>query len=293
MAWQPKGNIKGPKGDTGLQGATGATGPAGLAGEAWFAGAGVPSSGVGAINDWYLNTTNGDFYEKTSGTVWTLRGNLKGPTGPQGAQGNTGATGSQGPQGPIGNTGPQGAQGAQGATGSQGPAGQGVPTGGAVNNILRKNSATNYDTVWDSLAFANIASAANPPGVAGTVGKMAGYGTATYGPFLFTPTFSGKVLVTITLGLACDVANAVAVAGIRYGSGTPPVNNGAAVGTLGSTFVRAGPWGANQAGSVTLSWVAAGLTVGTQYWFDVGLSAGAAGQTVSATGGYLTAAEIP
>ena len=96
MAWQPKGNIKGPKGDAGAQGATGAQGMPGVAGEQWFAGAGVPSSGVGAINDWYLNNSNGDFYEKTSGTTWTLRGNLKGPQGNTGSQGSQGATGSQG-----------------------------------------------------------------------------------------------------------------------------------------------------------------------------------------------------
>ena len=97
MAWQPKGNIKGPKGDTGNTGATGPTGPAGAAGEKWATGAGPPGgASPGGVGDWYLNSTNGDYYEQTAPSVWTLRGNLKGPTGAtgsQGPQGNTGAAG--------------------------------------------------------------------------------------------------------------------------------------------------------------------------------------------------------
>jgi hypothetical protein len=59
MAWNPKGNIKGPKGDTGSQGPTGPAGPQGQQG--------------------------------TTGP--------QGPTGAQGPQGPTGATGPQGQRG--------------------------------------------------------------------------------------------------------------------------------------------------------------------------------------------------
>jgi hypothetical protein len=41
-------------------------------------------------------------------------------------------------------------------TGPQGPAGQGVPTGGAAGQLLYKNSATNYDTSWQSPAGAGV-----------------------------------------------------------------------------------------------------------------------------------------
>lgn len=109
MAWQPKGNIKGPKGDVGPQGTTGATGaqgpagstgaqgppgsqgpqgptgatgPAGPRGSVWLVGAGppvggttVPASGV-QTGDMYLDSTSGDIYQadaptgfKTSGPV--------------------------------------------------------------------------------------------------------------------------------------------------------------------------------------------------------------------------------
>jgi hypothetical protein len=33
------------------------------------------------VLDWHLNTTSGDFFEKTGPSAWTLRGNLKGPPG--------------------------------------------------------------------------------------------------------------------------------------------------------------------------------------------------------------------
>jgi hypothetical protein len=93
----------------------------------------------------------------------------QGPQGPagadgaQGADGLPGATGANGAQGPQGDQGPQGpagndgAPGADGAQGPQGPAGadgatgatgQGIATGGTTNQILAKNSNTNYDTKW-------------------------------------------------------------------------------------------------------------------------------------------------
>jgi hypothetical protein len=93
------GNIFGPTGATGATGATGPTGATGATGatgqaEAWSGGSADPTSGTGAVGDWYLNTTSGDVFEKTGSTTWTLRGNIKGPTGA------TGATGSAGPAGP-------------------------------------------------------------------------------------------------------------------------------------------------------------------------------------------------
>jgi hypothetical protein len=104
--WNNVGAIQGPKGDKGdtgntgatgatgpqgiqgaastvpgPQGPTGATGPQGTPGEKWSSQAGVPATGTGIVGDWSLNTTNGDYYEKTATTTWTLRGNLTGPPG--------------------------------------------------------------------------------------------------------------------------------------------------------------------------------------------------------------------
>ena len=107
--WTVRGNIQGPQGATGATGSTGSQGPQGntgaqgiqgiqgpqgntgspgAAGSVWRSGAGAPAGGTGAVGDWYLNDANGDVYEKTGASTWTLRDNL---TGPQGVQGNPGA----------------------------------------------------------------------------------------------------------------------------------------------------------------------------------------------------------
>ena len=64
-------------------------------------GEGAPDSSLGAPNDVYLNTTNGDFYQNQNGT-WNLIGNLRGPQGPQGPQGEQGPSGADGQDGADG-----------------------------------------------------------------------------------------------------------------------------------------------------------------------------------------------
>lgn len=46
-----------------------------------FSGLGVPNNTLGNINDYYLNTFNGDYYQKTATTTWSLLVNLKGIPG--------------------------------------------------------------------------------------------------------------------------------------------------------------------------------------------------------------------
>jgi hypothetical protein len=60
----------------------------------WLNGSGAPSSGTGSVGNYYVNNTNGDYYEKTGSTTWTSRGNLKGATGATGTIGATGASGA-------------------------------------------------------------------------------------------------------------------------------------------------------------------------------------------------------
>jgi hypothetical protein len=97
---------EGPQGEQGIQGPIGPQGIQGIqgpVGEKWFSGTGVPSGTLtdSLVGDWYLNDANGDVYEKTGTTTWTLRDNL---TGPQGEQGIQGIQGIQGPQGLPGAT---------------------------------------------------------------------------------------------------------------------------------------------------------------------------------------------
>lgn len=48
-----------------------------------YTAAGAPAAGTGVINDFYINTTTGDYYSKATGN-WVLQGNLMGPAGPAG-----------------------------------------------------------------------------------------------------------------------------------------------------------------------------------------------------------------
>ena len=90
---------QGPQGNPGTPGATGSQGPAGAPGSIWRSGTGAPAGSLGIVGDWYENDANGDIYEKTGASAYTLRDNL---TGPQGAQGAQGIQGPQGPQGVSG-----------------------------------------------------------------------------------------------------------------------------------------------------------------------------------------------
>lgn len=62
-------------------------------GSVWRDGSGVPSNSLGNDGDYYLRTSNGDVYAKSSGT-YSVVGNIRGPAGA------TGATGAAGPPGP-------------------------------------------------------------------------------------------------------------------------------------------------------------------------------------------------
>lgn len=92
-----------PTGGGGV-GPAGAPGPSGAPANPPLSGAGSPSNSFGSDGDLYINTTNADIYQKTSGS-WSVIMNMKGPTGLTGATGSTGSTGS------VGATGSQGASG--------------------------------------------------------------------------------------------------------------------------------------------------------------------------------------
>ena len=63
------------------------SGVQGVTGSIWYYGSGAPAGSpvIGLVNDYYLNTTNGDVYSKIgSPLTWTLVGNIKGPVDPMG-----------------------------------------------------------------------------------------------------------------------------------------------------------------------------------------------------------------
>jgi len=124
----------------------------------WRYGATAPSTALGNIGDFYLNTATGDVHYKSAATTWTLTGNIKGPQGNVGATGATGpagATGATGATGPAGVAGPQGPAGATGATGATGPAGPTGLTGAAGPAGTNGNSVLNGATAPNNNQGAN------------------------------------------------------------------------------------------------------------------------------------------
>lgn len=88
---------QGAQGIQGPIGPTGATGPQGIAGtngSTWLSGTTSPNTNIGAINDFYLNTTNGEYFKKTADNLWTQQGNLTGPAGTQGTSNSNGTANS-------------------------------------------------------------------------------------------------------------------------------------------------------------------------------------------------------
>jgi len=98
-------------------------------------------------------TSSSNSVSLTSPSTSSIELKAQGPKGDTGATGPKGEVGAQGPQGPQG---AQGDQGDQGAQGDQGPAGQGVPSGGTANQVLLKDSGTDYDTSWGSVAYSDV-----------------------------------------------------------------------------------------------------------------------------------------
>lgn len=85
--------IYGPKASGAWPSGTSIVGPPGIQGvpgSRWYSGAGPPAGSLGAIQDWYLNDDNGDVYEKTGASTWTLKDNLRGPEGSGGGGGGGG-----------------------------------------------------------------------------------------------------------------------------------------------------------------------------------------------------------
>lgn len=154
-----------------------------------WSGTSFPSNGngqtftgpAGPANTLTIGTvTTGAASASITGTAPTQTLNLTLPQGPAGATGSVGPAGpatslaigtvsTGAPGSPAGATItgavpnltlnltlPQGDVGPIGLTGAQGAPGQGVVAGGAVGDILTKNSVTDYDTKWSTPQSANV-----------------------------------------------------------------------------------------------------------------------------------------
>jgi hypothetical protein len=140
----------------------------------WLNGSGVPSPSLGNDTNYYLNTDNGDVYQKVAG-VWVLEMNLTGPAGTDGVDGAPGADGVDGVDGAPGTDGVDGADGAPGVVQSI-VAGTNVTIGGtAANPIVNATGGTGViENAWQATTIVNDVIMINSTGWTGTFGSVSG-----------------------------------------------------------------------------------------------------------------------
>jgi hypothetical protein len=173
-----------------------------------------------------------------------------------------GDPGAAGPQGAKGDKGDPGAQGIQGTQGIQGPAG---PTG--------------------TFAFFQTTQSTLPGTTLGEV--MTGLGD------YITPTFSGKVMFSLSGYASNNSVNQGASAQLRWGTGTKPGSNTAVAGTVAGGLAVSGSGVANLPSPLGLVAIVTGLVVGTRYWFSASYGNAGGSGIGKLLGCAMCAAEIP
>ncbi len=92
----PVGNLLGPEGPQGQQGQPGTSNAR------WLFGSGSPASADGSDGDAYLDSANGDYYQKAGGSWGAPRGNLRGQQGQPGTSNAVWYFGTGSPSGGVG-----------------------------------------------------------------------------------------------------------------------------------------------------------------------------------------------
>lgn len=131
------------------------------------------------------------------------------------------------------------------------------------------------------------AGTAAPAGTLSISGVMMGAGIS------ITPNRTGTVMVVVSGMFGNNTNNGGAVVGLRYGTGTAPVNGAALTGTsVGQNQSYTSAASTDQSG-FAINRIITGLIPGTAYWFDISLAAITAATTASTAGVNMSAVEIP
>jgi hypothetical protein len=139
-----------------------------------------------------------------------------------------------------------------------------------------------------STTNAGALASAGPAGVAGGVFKMQGLAIG------LTPKDSGNAFFWLNGGMQNTAANALCNIGIRYGTGTAPVNGAAVTGTtIGIDGIFNGHATAAGVFPVSVYHIVTGLTLGTTYWFDVAICGTAVPTTCTLFRIMYGAIEVP
>lgn len=159
-----------------------------------------------------------------------------------------------------------------GAGGDPGPPGPGVPSGGATDDVLVKNSPDDYDTKWVAVPGITHPTYAilqtpqiNPVGTSNATGRMMGLAG------VLTLITSGKFVATINGFMWNNNAAGAVVCGIRLGTGAPPHNGdtppAGSIPIGGASALSRMP--ANGAAPFSLSCVIGGIGLGVPIWIDL------------------------
>ena len=114
-------------------------------------------------------------------------------------------------------------------------------------------------------------------------------GTGQY----LTPTFSGKVLFSLTGFMTNNTANQGAQARLKWGTGTKPTLNSIPAGTQIGGIISETFYAANALTPASLVAIVSGLSVGTRYWFDFSYGTGGSTGTAKLMSMAMCAVEIP
>jgi hypothetical protein len=240
----------------------GATGANGTNGALWYSGVGVPSTSLGAINDYYLKSDDGIVYKKTGASTWASQlFSLKGATGA--------ASTVAGPQGPAGTKGDtntivklfaRSVSAVAPSVSTSGTTSYTFATGAVSNqpsgwSISIPTTPTTSKYIWEIQAVANstgtVASIANntwsspsllaQPGDQGSNGTAAGFGTPTASalPSGNTPTVTASgpdTAKVFAFGIPAGAAGAAGPSGKSVLNGTTVPNSG--TGTEGDFYIK-------------------------------------------------------
>ena len=119
---------------------------------------------------------------------------------------------------------------------------------------------------WQNISVgANMVSVAAPVGTSSTTFVMQGLDLSV------TATIATKLLLSVSGDVANSLNNGETDMQLFYGTGTPPVNGAALTGTALGSMLRYEASTGGSVGPFAKTVVVTGLTLGTTYWFDVGL----------------------
>lgn len=139
----------------------------------------------------------------------------------------------------------------------------GVSIGNIINGTLQTVIG------GSSLPIATQIRPTDPTGSSSATATYMGLGFTAGSPTVYTPTVSTKLDVSVSGHASAAAATSIMTFVLRYGTGTAPQNGTTTVvGTVaGPQRSVQGPTGDNQ--DFEIPAVITGLTVGTQYWFDI------------------------